>query len=98
MRYTIYEHPLTHLFTFVALPRGIVETETDAEPSAATGQWFGSREEAIKALPTLLDLEEIGLDPSWQDVTPQLAAPTGPAQTIQWLIHEDARRPSGWRK
>ena len=56
MRYTIYEHPLTHLFTFVALPRGIVETETEAEPSAATGQWFGSREEAIKALPTLFDL------------------------------------------
>jgi hypothetical protein len=96
MRYTIYEHPLTHQFAFVALPHGVVESE--AEPSAATGQWFASREEAIATLPALLDLEEVGLDPSWEDATPQPAVPTGPIQQIQWLIHEDARRPSGWRK
>jgi hypothetical protein len=96
MRYTIYEHPLTHLFAFVALPHGCVESEE--LPSAATGRWFDSREEALAALPALLDLEEVGLDPSSEDLTPHLAAPTEPMRQVQWLIHEDARRPFGWRK
>jgi len=68
MRYTIYEDPLTHLFAFVALPRGFAEG--DDLPTLATNQWFGSREEALTALPSLLDLEDVGRDPSWQDVTP----------------------------
>jgi hypothetical protein len=97
MRYTIYEHPLTHLFAFVALPHGFVEGE-ELPPPVATGRWFSNREEAIAALPSLLDLEDVGLDPSWEDVTPHRAAPAEPAHQIQWLIHEDARRPSGWRK
>jgi hypothetical protein len=96
MRYTIYEHPLTHLFAFVALPHGFVEGEE--LPSVAIGQWFASREEAIAALPALLDLEDVGLDPSWEDATPHAAVATEPVQQIQWLIHEDTRRPSGWRK
>jgi hypothetical protein len=68
MRYTIYEDPFTHLFAFVALPRGFVEG--DELPAVATDPWFGSREEALTALPTLLDLEDIGRDPSWKDIAP----------------------------
>jgi hypothetical protein len=96
MRYTIYEHPLTHQFAFVGLPHGFVEGEE--LPPVATDQWFRSREEAIAALPTLLDLEEIGLDPSWDVVTPQQAAPVPDVRQTAWLLHEDARRGSIWRK
>jgi hypothetical protein len=96
MRYTIYEHPLTHLFAFVPLPHGFVEGE--ALPAVATDRWFNNREEAVAALPTLLDLEEVGLDPAWEDVKPNQAAPTGHLRQIHWLIHEEARRSSSWRK
>jgi hypothetical protein len=68
MRYTIYEDPFTHLFAFVALPRGFAEG--DELPALTTDRWFGSREEALTALPALLDLEDIGRDPSWEDLTP----------------------------
>ncbi len=68
MRYTIYEDPLTHLFAFLALPRQFVDG--DELPPVATDRWFRSREEALTALPALLDLEDIGPDPSWEDVTP----------------------------
>lgn len=96
MRYAIYEHPLTHLFAFVALPHGFVEGEP--LPSVTTDRWFASHAEAIAALPLLLDLDEVGLDPSWEDVTPTQAASAEQAQQIHSLIHEDARRPSSWRK
>ena len=32
MQYTIYEHPLTHLFAFVALPHGYVEGDESDGP------------------------------------------------------------------
>jgi hypothetical protein len=66
MRYTIYEDPFTHLFAFIALPRLFVEG--DELPAPATDQWFGSPEEALTALPALLDLEDTGRDPSWENV------------------------------
>jgi hypothetical protein len=77
MRYTIYEDPLTHLFAFVALPRLFVEG--DELPTVATDQWFASREETTSTLRTLLDLEDIGQDPSWEDVTPEVTP-------IQWSL------------
>lgn len=95
MRYTIFEHPLTHLFAFVALPDRFAEG--DELPPVTTDRWFGSREEAISALPALLDLEDVGQDPSWEDVTPSHAGSAEGVRQLHRLIHEDARRPSIWR-
>jgi hypothetical protein len=77
MRYTIYEDPLTHLFAFVALPRSFVEG--DELPTVAIDRWFDSPEEATMTLRTLLDLEDVGQDPSWEDVTPEVTA-------TQWSV------------
>ena len=62
MKYTIYEDPRTHKFALVALPNRFVEG--DKLPVVATERWFGSRAEAIAALPELLEREEgeLGLD------------------------------------
>jgi hypothetical protein len=68
MRYTIYEDPLTHLFAFVALPPRFAEG--DELPALASDRWFDSREQALAALPALLDLEDIGRDPSWEGGAP----------------------------
>jgi hypothetical protein len=94
MRYTIYEHPLTHLFAFVPLPHGFVEG--DELSSGTTDRWFHSREDAVAALAGLLDLEDVGLDPSWQDVTPNHATPAEDGR-LTLLVHEDARRGPGGR-
>jgi hypothetical protein len=56
MKYTIYEDPLTHKFALLPLPSRFVEG--DKVPIVATDQWFGSRVEAIAALPQLLNREE----------------------------------------
>jgi len=56
MKYTIYEDPRTHKFALVALPNRFVDG--DKLPVVATDRWFGSREEAIAALPELLNGEE----------------------------------------
>jgi hypothetical protein len=56
MKYTIYEDPLTHMFAHLPLPSRFVEG--DKLPIVATDRWFGSREEAIAALPELLTREE----------------------------------------
>ena len=60
MKYTIYEDPVTHRFAMIALPARFVDG--DKLPVVPTDQWFGSREEAIAALPELLNREE--LEPS----------------------------------
>lgn len=56
MKYTIYEDPLTHKFALLPLPSRFVEG--DKLPIVATDRWFGSRVEAIAALPELLTREE----------------------------------------
>jgi hypothetical protein len=56
MKYTIYEDPLTHKFALVPLPARFVDG--DKLPIVATDRWFGSRAEAIAALPELLNREE----------------------------------------
>jgi hypothetical protein len=56
MKYTIYEDPLTHKFALLPLPNRFVDGDT--LPLAFIDQWFGSHEEAIAALPELLDREE----------------------------------------
>ena len=56
MKYTIYEDPQTHKFALLALPNRFVEGDklsvTDVD------RWFNSREEAVAALPSLLNREE----------------------------------------
>lgn len=91
MRYAIYEHPLTHRFAFVPLPHGFVEGEK--LPSVSPDRWFPSQEEALAALPTLLDLEDAGQDPSWADVTPTDATAVEDIGQTASLTHEDARCP-----
>jgi hypothetical protein len=56
MKYTIYEDPLTHKFAFLPLPNRFVDG--DELPLIAIDRWFGSREEAIAALPELLNRDE----------------------------------------
>ena len=56
MKYTIYEDPRTHAFALLALSNRFVEG--DALPVSDVDQWFGSRDEAIAALPDLLNREE----------------------------------------
>jgi hypothetical protein len=56
MKYTIYEDPLTHKFALLALPRRFADG--DKLPIVDSDQWFGSREEALAALPDLLNRDE----------------------------------------
>jgi hypothetical protein len=56
MRYTIYEDPATHKFALLALPKRFVDG--DKLPIVDTEQWFASREEALAALPDLLNRDE----------------------------------------
>ncbi len=65
MKYTIYEDPLTHQFALLALPNRF--TEGDTLPTTHAGQWFGSRDEAIAALPDLLNRDERPEEPPAAD-------------------------------
>ena len=56
MKYTIYEDPRTHAFALLALPPRFVEG--DRLPITAADRWFGSRAEALAALPELLNRDE----------------------------------------
>ena len=58
MKYTIYEDPRTHAFALVALPHRFIEG--DALPVGDVDRWFGSRDEAIAAVPDLLNRAEPG--------------------------------------
>jgi hypothetical protein len=56
MKYTIYEDPRTHRFALLPLPRRFVDG--DKLPIDAADRWFGTRAEAIAALPELLNRDE----------------------------------------
>jgi hypothetical protein len=56
MKYTIYEDPRTRKFALLALPNRFVDG--DRLPITDVDRWFGSREEAIAALPDLLNRDE----------------------------------------
>jgi hypothetical protein len=56
MKYTIYQDPLTHKFAVLPLPNPFVDG--DKLPILATDRWFDSHEEAVSALPELLNREE----------------------------------------
>jgi hypothetical protein len=55
MRYTLYEHPVTHKFALVRLPSRFAAD--DKLPIPPTERWFDNRAEAIAALPELLNRE-----------------------------------------
>ena len=69
MKYTIYEDPRTHTFALLALPHRFVEG--DKLSITGVDRWFGSREEAIAALPDLLNREEPN-PPLERDSTPDV--------------------------
>ena len=56
MKYTIYENPLTHKFMLIQLPSQF--TDGDPLPILPTDRRFDSHEEAVAALPELLNREE----------------------------------------
>ena len=53
MKHVIYEDPITRKFALVRLPDKFVEG--DKLPILPTDRWFETREEALAALPQLLD-------------------------------------------
>ena len=53
MKHVIYEDPISHRFALVRLPDKFVEG--DRLPILPTDRWFETREEALAALPQLLD-------------------------------------------
>ena len=56
MKYTLYEHPVTHKFALIRLPDKFIDD--DKLPILPTERWFDNHDEAIAALPGLLDQEE----------------------------------------
>ena len=56
MKYTIYENPVTHKYALLRLPDKFVDG--DRLLIVPTDRWFDSREEAVAALPELLNREE----------------------------------------
>ena len=55
MKYAIHEDPVTHKFALVRLPDKFADG--DKLPIPPTDRWFDSHEEAVAALPELLNLE-----------------------------------------
>ena len=56
MRHTIYEDPITHKFAIIRLPVKFVNG--DKLPILLTARWFSTHEEAVAALPDLLNQDE----------------------------------------
>jgi hypothetical protein len=56
MKHTLYEDPITHKFALIRLPAKFVEG--DALPILPTDRWFETREQAVAALPSLLNQDE----------------------------------------
>jgi hypothetical protein len=55
MRHTLYEDPITHKFALIRLPDRFADGDKLLIPT--TARWFDSHEEAVAALPELLNLE-----------------------------------------
>jgi hypothetical protein len=56
MKHVIYEDPISRKFALIRLPDRFVEG--DKLPIPPTERWFQTHEEAVAALPELLDLYE----------------------------------------
>jgi hypothetical protein len=55
VKYAIYEDAVTHRFALIQLPPMFIDG--DDVPILPEDRWFDSREEAVAALPDLLNLE-----------------------------------------
>ena len=55
VKYAIYEDPVTHRFALIQLPDKF--SEGDKVQVRPSDRWFASREEAVAALPDLLEQE-----------------------------------------
>jgi len=56
MKYTIYEHPVTHKFAITKVPPKFADG--DKLPIEPNAQWFNTREEAVATLPELLNRDD----------------------------------------
>jgi hypothetical protein len=56
MKYVIYEDLVTHKFALARLPDKFIDG--DPLPISPPDQWFESHEDAVAALPELLNREE----------------------------------------
>ena len=56
MKRALYDDPITHKFALIKRPDKCAED--DAMPILPTDRWFGTREEALSALPELLNRDE----------------------------------------
>lgn len=56
MKYVIYEDPVTRKFALLRLPDAF--KDGDKVPILPTDRWFENHEEAVAALPELLNREE----------------------------------------
>lgn len=56
MKHTIYEDPVTRKFAWIAVPPQFADG--DKLPIPPSAHWFDTREEAVAALPDLLNLDE----------------------------------------
>lgn len=59
MKHALYEHPITHKFALVRLPRQFADG--DAVPTQPSDHWFNNREQAIAALPELFNEDDDGV-------------------------------------
>jgi hypothetical protein len=59
VKYAIYEHAASRKFALIRLPDKFIEG--DEVPILPADRWFESHEEAVAALPELLDQESSAL-------------------------------------
>lgn len=64
MKHVLYEHPITHQFALIRVPRQFADG--DAVPTTPSDRWFGNREQAIAALPGLFNEDDdwVGEEPN----------------------------------
>ena len=60
MKHTLYENPVTHKFALIRLPETFADG--DSIPLHPTDRWFDTREEAVAALPDLLNQDERSIE------------------------------------
>ena len=60
MKHALYEDPTSHKFALIRLPAKFADG--DSIPLRPTDRWFSTREEAIAALPELLNLPELSTE------------------------------------
>ena len=56
MKHALYEHPITHKFALIRLPRQFADG--DPVPTTPSDHWFSNREQAIAALRELFDEDD----------------------------------------